>query len=194
MFGADRRPGLLPYLMATAFLSTFAGTTAAQQARPIQVSLLTPVQIFPEEDSIFGLRLNLLYGRNAAVTGLDSGLVNHTRVSGGAQVGIVGITDARFVGWQDNIVSVSRESLAGAQTGLVAIASQLQGLQGGAVTIGQSVEGFQYGLVNYAKAVRGFQLGLINYASTLKGLQVGLGNIIAEGGWLPFFPIFNFGL
>ncbi|MGB2768214.1 MAG: hypothetical protein WBC88_00615, partial [Candidatus Zixiibacteriota bacterium] len=48
------------------------------QNRPIQLALVTPIQIFPEDNSITGVRLNLLYGRNVSVSGLDLGLVNHT--------------------------------------------------------------------------------------------------------------------
>ena len=44
----------------------------------IQLALFNPVQIFPEENSITGVRLNLLYGSNASVTGLDVGVVNRT--------------------------------------------------------------------------------------------------------------------
>lgn len=50
----------------------------AEETRPIQLSLVTPIQIFSEDYGITGVRLNLLYGRNATVTGLDLGLVNHT--------------------------------------------------------------------------------------------------------------------
>jgi hypothetical protein len=38
----------------------------------------------------------------------------------------------------------------------------------------------------------GLQISIVNYAATLKGLQIGLVNIIGKGGFLPWFPIFNF--
>ena len=64
--------GLLTVIVVSAPL------TARAQSKPIQLSLLTPVQIFPEQTPIAGLRLNVLYGRNVSVQGLDVGLVNHT--------------------------------------------------------------------------------------------------------------------
>jgi hypothetical protein len=36
----------------------------AAQSTPVQVSLWNPVQIFPEDQDVSGLRLNILYGKN----------------------------------------------------------------------------------------------------------------------------------
>ena len=49
-----------------------------QQRRAIQLALWEPVQIFPEEDEIAGIRLNLLYGSIRSMIGVDVGLVNRT--------------------------------------------------------------------------------------------------------------------
>lgn len=138
---------------------------AQAQSKFFQLSLVTPVQIFPERTPIEGIRLNLLYGRNVSVQGLDVGLVNHTTTGHfkGVQWGMVGIADADFDGFQDNAVNVVKGR----------------------------VEGFQWGIVNYAVSASGFQLGLVNYAGTMHGLQIGLVNIIGQGGAFPVFPIVN---
>jgi len=135
------------------------------QTTPIQLSLVTPIQIFPEKYSITGIRLNLLYGTNVSVTGLDVGLVNHTTTGKfkGLQYGLVGLSDSDFAGWQDCFVNITNKKF----------------------------EGFQFGWVNYADNMNGFQLGLVNYAKTAKGLQIGLVNIIRQGGQFPVFPIVN---
>jgi hypothetical protein len=135
------------------------------ESKPIQLALLTPIQIFHESTPIAGVRLNILYGRNTSITGLDLGLVNHTTAgrSMGVQFGVVGYAEADFVGWQDNWVNITKGDF----------------------------EGFQWGLVNYARNGNGFQLGLVNYAYTMKGLQIGLVNIIKQGGQFPVFPIVN---
>jgi hypothetical protein len=44
--------------------------------KPIQLALFNPVQIAPEESSIIGVRLSLLYGKNANMNGLQLGLIN----------------------------------------------------------------------------------------------------------------------
>ena len=140
-------------------------TPALAQTSPIQLSLVTPIQIFPENYSITGIRLNLLYGSNVSVTGLDVGLVNHTTTGKfkGLQYGLVGLSDSDFAGWQDCFVNITNKKF----------------------------EGFQYGFVNYADYMSGFQLGLVNYAKKAKGLQIGLVNIIRQGGQFPVFPIVN---
>ncbi|MCK4224348.1 MAG: hypothetical protein KAX39_04145 [candidate division Zixibacteria bacterium] len=148
-----------------AFISILISMPVQAKNRPIQIALVTPIQIFPEDDSITGVRLNLLYGRNVSVSGLDLGLVNHTTTGmfKGWQHGLVGIADTDFMGWQDCAVNVTNGRF----------------------------EGFQWGIVNYANAMSGFQLGLVNYAQTMKGLQIGFVNIIRQGGQLPVFPIVN---
>ena len=144
----------------------FVSTTVQAQDKPIQLSLFTPVQIFPEDNSISGVRLNLIYGRNIYVTGLDVGLVNHTTTgtSQGVQFGAVGLVEADFVGWQNNeIINITKGNF----------------------------KGFQSGIVNYANYANGVQFGLVNYAVSMKGLQIGFVNIIRQGGQFPVFPIVN---
>jgi hypothetical protein len=140
-------------------------TPALAQPRPVQLALVTPVQIFHEDDTIVGVRLNLLYGRNASVMGLDMGLVNHvtTGISTGVQYGVVGLVDSDFVGLQNNMVNATNGKF----------------------------DGFQLGIVNYAKIANGFQLGFVNYAESMRGLQIGVVNIIQRGGAFPVFPIVN---
>ena len=60
--------------------------------KPIQVSIVHPVQLFNRETSIKGLRFNLIYGNNADLYGIDIGLVNRTSgITKGFQYGLVGL-------------------------------------------------------------------------------------------------------
>jgi hypothetical protein len=136
------------------------------QEKPVQLSLFNPIQLYGENTSIVGIRINILYGKNSSVTGLDLGFVNHnvSGVSKGVQFGFVGIVESDFVGWQDNVVNITRKNF----------------------------EGLQWGFVNYAGTVSGVQIGIVNYAENMKkGLQIGLVNIIVQGGQFPIFPIIN---
>jgi len=136
------------------------------QGQPIQLSLITPIQIVEETESISGFRFNLIYGKNANVSGFDLGLVNKTTgMQDGVQWGGVNLTDAGMKGWQAGFVNISKGNFVGLQTGTV----------------------------NYHEGhFNGLQFSIVNYAATLKGLQLGIINIIGEGGFLPVFPIFNF--
>jgi len=152
--------------LVLAVLTVILTSTSVQaQNRPIQIALVTPIQIFPEDDHIGGIRFNLIYGRNASVTGLDVGFINHTTkgLSQGVQFGCIGLVDADFIGWQDNYVNITKGNF----------------------------EGLQLGIYNYANQMNGIQLGLVNYAVNMKGLQIGLVNIIKQGGAFPVFPIVN---
>ncbi len=150
------------------FSVLIGGTPAQAQDKPIQLSLFTPIQIFPDDVGIKGFRFDLIYGRNAGMVGFDLGIANHTtdREFVGVEWGLVGITEADGTGWQNNAVSWAGSSFTGLQTGIFNRAGRLTGLQ----------------------------LGLINYAESVEsGLQIGLANIIKEGGWLPFMVIVNGG-
>lgn len=149
--------------LTTVQAQDITSTTVHDRNLPFQVALFTPVQIIPEADNIRGFRFNLIYGRNASVTGFDLGLINHTTsgLSQGLQFGFVNMVDSDFSGWQCSFLNITKNNF----------------------------EGFQSGMVNYAKQMRGVQFGLINYAGSIDGLQIGFVNINEEGGDYPVFPI-----
>ncbi len=151
-------------LLAVMSLSSLAQA----QDKPIQLSLLAPIQLVDEGSAITGLRLSLIYGKNTSVTGLDWGLINHTTsgMSSGIQWGLVGLNEGDFKGWQGNFVNIT----AG------------------------SVEGLQWGFFNQANYVNGVQIGFVNSTNTMKGLQIGLLNFIKKGGQFPVFPIVNWSM
>ncbi|MFQ5704004.1 MAG: LA_2272 family surface repeat-containing protein [Gemmatimonadales bacterium] len=168
-------------LLGIAVLAVGLTGTVQAQRRPIQIALVNPMQIFPETDSIAGLRINLLFGENAAMTGLDWGLTHRTHgLFKGVQFGIVGYNDTDAMGWQSNFINVTKRKFEGFQDGLVNYVED-----GG---------GFQFGVVNRSKTMKGLQIGLVNYAERMAGgggLQIGLVNIIRYGGVLPVMPIVN---
>jgi len=131
----------------------------------IQLALFNPVQIFHEENSITGVRLNLLYGSNASVTGLGVGVVNRTteKKSFGVQWGILGLADRGFVGFQGNGVNVTHYEF----------------------------KGVQFGFVNVAENANGLMIGVVNFAKRMYGIQIGIFNLIGEGGVAPVLPIVN---
>jgi hypothetical protein len=149
-----------------ACLAVVATTPAVAQDKPIQLSLFSPVQIVPENESIAGFRLSLLYGRNANMSGFDWGLVTSTTGNfTGVQWGLVGMVEGDFEGWQHNLVSITNGNF----------------------------KGLQVGFYNQSNFVNGLQFGLFNSAGSMKGIQLGLLNFIKKDGFMPFFPIVNWG-
>jgi hypothetical protein len=154
------------FLMGLALITlTLVSGQALAQEHPFQLALITPIQIFPENSAITGLRIDLIYGSNTTVKGLDWGFINHTTsgTSLGLALGAVNLADANFTGLQYGWVNLTNGNF----------------------------EGMQWGLVNHANYANGFQLGFVNHANKLKGLQIGLINIIKTGGQFPVFPIVN---
>jgi hypothetical protein len=100
-------------------IAIFAALSARAEAKkPIQLALLAPIQIFPDSETIIGFRFNLLYGRNANMTGFDLGLVDHiTGNFKGLQAGLVGWTEGQLKGAQYGMVSLVTGDFVGAQIG-----------------------------------------------------------------------------
>lgn len=122
---------------------------ARAESKPLQLALFEPVQLFSADTSITGLRINFIYGRNDTVEGVD--------------IGLVGLAESSFTGWQYNVGNITKGDFTG----------------------------LQMGFVNYAGNAEGFQLGAVNYAERLKGLQIGFINIIGQGGAFPVLPFIN---
>jgi hypothetical protein len=169
---------ILFIFVAISLFLTRGVARAAEGTQPIQVALFNPVQIFPEETSIQGVRLSLLYGVNRDVHGLDLGFVKQNTGNGlGLQGGLIGLVDGGFQGWQSNAVNLISGEFGGFQDGLYN--------QVGTGT------GLQLGFVNISETFSGMQLGVVNKTNAMEGLQIGLVNIISNKEEFPFLPIVN---
>ncbi len=150
---------------------------------PLEICLITPLQVPFTGWEVQGLRVNTILGMSADVYGIDVGLAG---LSSGSLMGIT----AHGVNWV-------KEDLYGMSAGLVDVAHGNAGginVQGvswtGADYLGIQVNGlFSYvggetiGLqissaLNYANdSLTGLQCALFNYAADVKGLQVGVANL-----------------
>lgn len=167
----------LAVVSAFAILSAAGGAGAEEGVRPIQVALFHPAQIFHEETSVHGLRLNLLYGANREVRGLDLGLANHAaREMVGVQYGLVNFVEGRMRGWQQGGFNYNEDGV---------------GIMLGFYNGGKAFEGFQWGAVNIVEEMRGVQLGVFNMTQSLHGLQVGIVNVVRLKEDLPILPVVN---
>ena len=102
---------------------------------PLQVAVFEPVQLVDELKDVKGVRLNLIYGVNHNVSGLDLGLFNKTdSEQRGVQLGIYNSTfDVR-----------------GLQVGLVNKTDWLDGVQIGLINIHVEGERSFFPLVNFS--------------------------------------------
>jgi hypothetical protein len=120
---------------------------------PLQVSVWEPVQLFPERFNVYGIRMNLAYGNNQNLTGLDAGVVN-----------------------------VISDKHRGGQLGLINLSEDSLGVSAGGMNYTTSLYGGQFGLVNTAqKSLSGLQAaGLMNLSDHIKGIQLHAG-ILGNG-------------
>lgn len=153
----------------------------ARAESPVNLALFNPVQLTKETESVTALRLSLLYGANADLTGLDLSLVG---LNTGSVAGIA------FAG-----VSLVEGDFTGGQLGWLASITEgnAQGLQWALYTkSGLGSSGAQIGLVNTAEDFSGIQFGLVNIAESMRsGLQIGLVNIINNKDKLKVLPLVN---
>jgi len=120
---------------------------------PLQLSLWEPVQLFPERFNVYGMRLNLGYGSNQNVTGLDAGIVN-----------------------------VVSDKQRGGQLGLLNMSENSLGVSAGGMNYSARLRGAQVGLLNTAQdSTSGLQVGgLMNLSDSVKGGQLHIG-ILGNG-------------
>jgi len=64
-----------------------ASTADALDCYPLQISLLPAAQIVPKDKSVCGLRLDLPWGENKSVSGIDLGIVNRAESVQGIEIG-----------------------------------------------------------------------------------------------------------
>ncbi len=161
-----------------------AGLVFAQGAEaggwsPLQVSVWNPAQAVPEDWNIYGMRLNLLYGRNMSVWGADLGIAN--------------TAEKEVCGVQAGLLN-GPGKIRGISAGVINSAENAKGLQAGVFNISETgTYGVQLGLIlNKSRTMRGLQLGLVNYAEELKGMQLGLVNVVRKNP-APFLPVLQIG-
>lgn len=194
------RPGVVGLLIATAVsmlsFHGLAGHETRQSPVPVGISIVDAAQ-FPDADAdIMGVRMCLLYGRHANVSGLDlgvfgcavdsclfglqtSGILNTIGTANGA-LQIAGIANSSI----EDFYGVQLSGIANKTDG---------GVYGGQLAtfnISKDVGGTQIGVYNKGDAVVGIQIGVINWATDMQGIQLGVLNVIKNGP-CPFFPVIN---
>ncbi len=172
----------------------------AAECSPLQVSVWSPVQLVPVEKTVCGIRLDLLYGDNEGVEGIDIGLVNGADSLKGIQIGVLnwasekdswGIQIGLLVNSRPQVVHYA--SFTGIQiAGFGNRSGAMKGLQLG-------LFGNMIGNKNDHSASWGIQAGGINNIinSEFTGLQLGMFNELRNvaqfngvqiGGFNNYFP------
>ena len=191
-----------------ALLSAVPFTARGADTTPVQIALFNPVQIFPEQTKVEGVRIDLLYGVNSELSGVDWGLANRTiGTTTGMQIGAFPFGGVNITGNLEGVqlgglwggVNIAHAEVTGLQfAGILWGFNRAGSLHGGqiagvfaGINIADSTDGFQLAtLYNQATRMHGLQLGLVNVCRQASGVQIGLVNVIRQSE-LPFLPIVN---
>lgn len=192
-----------PILVLGAVLLVFApeGVLRAENRStpftPLQLSIWNPVQLVPEEWGVCGARVNLPYGKNQALYGVDVGFVNLVMGEGIAvQAGVLAnLVSSNFIGVQAGLLNVMADGGKAVQAGFMNCMVNGAGLQIGLGNVADNGAVAQIGLFNLStKDLAGLQVGGLgcmvhgqmnglqiasaliggNSAGTLNGVQIGL--------------------
>lgn len=91
------------------------------------------------ESSVYGIRLNLGWGRYAETYGLDAGIFSNSGEFGGIAANLIGnAVSGTCSGLQAGLVNVGREGVCGLQVGAVNFAGRLYGVQIGFLNFNRS--------------------------------------------------------
>ncbi|MEM7180762.1 MAG: hypothetical protein AAF518_07610 [Spirochaetota bacterium] len=145
---------------------------------PFQFALVDPLQLFDDDVSVIGLRINLFFGENREVYGLDVGLANFVKyASAGLTTGALNISDTHV----------------GLQTGIGNGVDNIYGLQAGVVNYSHVPYGWQLGAVNIASKRAWLPMvgALVNWSNDAKLGQYSIGFNQADESVFQFAGIVN---
>lgn len=192
-------------LLVFASLVSF-GLPSLAAISPLSINIVPPVQFPPDDFSVTGARMSVLWGQHRDMYGIDLGLLGNITDQTFTGVGISGIFnytkgDTTAVGLQFaglTNINTGKTGIYGLQASVGlnfnAGESRLIGLGIAAAnyTPFTDVYGVQVGVYNKARDVYGLQIGLVNSATNLHGIQIGLLNF-NDKGLFAVAPFLNVG-
>ncbi len=171
---------------------------------PFQIALIDPIQFFNRTTNIAGMRLNLMYGKNAEVWGLDVGLWSRSEWLNGLAVGVAN-QSSQLRGIQVGGANVALDDAIGLQAGVIngigrdGTLVQLGVFNDSTAPLGLSndIFGMQVGVLNMnllpfapwgpgaesalgETTFHGVELGLVNAKKDIHGLAIGAINTTDE--------------
>jgi hypothetical protein len=149
----------------------------------------------PSDPNVKGVRISFLHGENQSTRGLDFGILSLSETSRASGVAFIG-----------GVHYVKEETSSGVIFSLVNYhTGRDSGMNGGFVNVlNDTSKAFNVGFITYAAGATMVdlgginisrsstaQIGFINVTERIESFQFGFLNM-AENGFLPIFPVFNF--
>ena len=149
----------------------------------------------PDNPEVTGMRFSVIHGENQSMSGFDLGLLSMSetgRMSGLAMIaGVHKVSGEMSGGAAFSFVISHTGSDSGMNGAFVNLVNDTEGaLNLSFITIAQGATLVDVGGINVSKRSTA-QIGFLNITKRLEVFQFGFLNM-AENGFLPIFPIFNF--
>jgi hypothetical protein len=178
---------LIPFVCLLLLANAAFAETAFQFA--------VPGANMPDDPEVSGMRFSLIYGENQSMSGFDLGLLSlseTSRMSGLAMVaGVHKVADEMSSGAAFSLVIAHAGRDSGMNGGFITLVNDTEGaLNLGFVIIAKGATLVDVGGINVSKSST-TQIGFLNITKKLEAFQFGFLNM-AENGFLPIFPVFNF--
>lgn len=164
-----------------------------------ELGLFSPKQLETVQTDVEGVRLGLVYTKNADVKGLDINLVANSKNNfKGLSLGSFhDVTRGNFTGVRIPWFFMGTNKVSGNMSGLQfgafnRVQGEMVGVQFGIVNINADTRGVQTGIFNKTASHKGLQIGLVNYTKRLEGLQIGIVNIAKNSQLFEVVPLVNF--
>ena len=172
-------------------LIVFSAPAAAETAFQLGI----PGVNVPSDPGVNGIRFSFLYGKNESTHGLDLGLLSlsETSTQSGLSLclGINKVNDEMQAGASFSLINWHTGKDSGMNGAFINMLNDTSGAFNlGFVTIATGETAVDLGGFNMSQKSTA-QIGFINVTKEIKSFQFGFINM-AENGFFPIFPIFNF--
>jgi hypothetical protein len=149
----------------------------------------------PNDPNVAGMRLSFIWGKNSRTNGFDVGVLSMSETSHFSGLALVGgvskVTGRMDSGVAFSLLNYHTGSDSGVNGAFINILNDAGGaFNTGFVTVARGATLADLGGVNISQSST-VQIGFINMTKRIKSFQFGFLNI-AENGFLPIFPVFNF--
>jgi hypothetical protein len=178
---------LIPFVCLLLFSNAAFAETLFQFA--------VPGNNMPDDPEVSGMRFSLIHGKNQSMSGFDLGLLSlseTSRMSGLAFVaGVHKVADEMSSGAVFSLMILHTGRDSGMNGGFINLVNDTEGAFNlGFVILAKGTTLVDLGGINMSKSSTA-QIGFLNITKKLEAFQFGFLNM-AENGFLPIFPVFNF--
>jgi hypothetical protein len=154
-----------------------------------------PNKNLPSDPNVTGVRISLIHGENQSTRGVDFGILSLSETARASGVAFIGgvhyVTQGMSNGAAFSLMNYHTGNDTGMNGGFINVLHNTKGaFNVGFITYATGTTLIDLGGINVSQGSTA-QIGFLNMTKRLESFQFGFLNM-AENGFLPIFPVFNF--